>query len=74
MLFEPFGGFSRGGHNMFYKKLCTRVSLQNVAYDTSHPETRTSRIESVFCNIVGKRNSEHGFVEFGWNLIIGQKK
>ena len=50
---------------MFYKKLCTRVSLQNVAYDTSHPETRTSRIESVFCNIVGKRNSEYGFVEFG---------
>ena len=39
--------------------------LQNAVHNTNHPETRTSRIESVFCNIVGKKNSEHGFIEFG---------
>ena len=50
---------------MFYKRLCTRVSLQNAVRDTSHPETRTSRIEPVLCDIVGERNSEHGFVELG---------
>ena len=63
--FRTFWGFSGGGHSRFYKRLCTRVSLQNAVHDTSHPETRTSRIESVLCDIVGERNSEHGFVELG---------
>ena len=72
--FRTFWGLSGGGRSRFYKRLCTRVSLQNAVYDTSHPETRTSRIESVLCAIVGERNSEHGFVELGWNLTIGQKE
>ena len=50
---------------MFYKRFCTRVSLQNAVHDTRHPETTTSRIEFVFCDIVGEGNSEHGFVELG---------
>ena len=48
--------------------------LQNAIHNTNHPETRTSRIESVFCNIVGKKNSEHGFIELGRNLTMGQKE
>ena len=63
--FRTFWGLSGGGRSRFYKRLCTRVSLQNAVHDTSHPETRTSRIESVLCDIVGERNSEHGFVELG---------
>ena len=63
--FRTFCGLSGGGRSRFYKRLCTRVSLQNAVHDTSHPETRTSRIESVLCDIVGGRNSEHGFVELG---------
>ena len=62
---RTFWGLSGGGRSRFYKRLCTRVSLQNAVHDTSHPETRTSRIESVLCDIVGERNSEHGFVELG---------
>ena len=61
--FRTFWGLSGGGRSRFYKRLCTRVSLQNAVHDTSHPETRTSRIESVLCDIVGERNSEHGFFE-----------
>ena len=61
--FSNFWGLSGGGRSRFYKRLCTRVSLQDAVHDTSHPETRTSRIESVLCDIVGERNSEHGFVE-----------
>jgi hypothetical protein len=49
MFFELFWGLSGGGRGGFYKKLCTRVSLQNAERDKSHPETRTSRIESVLC-------------------------
>ena len=73
-VFRSFWGLSGGGRRRFYKRLCTYVSLQNAVHDTSHPETMTSRIESVLCDIVGERNSEHGFVELGWNLIIGQKE
>ena len=40
-----------------------RVLLHNAVHDTSHPETRTSRIESVLCDMVGERSSEHGFFE-----------
>ena len=40
-----------------------RVLLQNAVHDKNHPEIRTSRIEFVFCDIVGERNSEHGFFE-----------
>ena len=69
--FRTFRGLSGGGRNRFYKRLCTHMSLQNAVHDTNHPETRTSRIESVLCDIVGERNSEHGFVELGWNLTIG---
>ena len=65
MLFDLFGAYLEGGRSRFYKRLCTRVSLQNAVHDTRHPETRTSRIESVLCDIVGGRNSEHGFVELG---------
>ena len=61
--FRTFWGLSGGGRSRFYKRLCMRVLLQNTVHDTSHPETRTSRIESVLCDIVGERNSEHGFVE-----------
>ena len=50
------------------------MSLQNIIYIKNYPETRISRTESVFCDIVGERNSEHEFVEFGWNLTIGQKE
>ena len=63
-------GLFGGGRRRFYRRLCTRASLQNAVRDTSHPQTRTSRIESVLCDIVGERNSEHGFVELGWNSII----
>ena len=73
-VFRSFWGLFGGGRSRFYKRLCTRVSLQNPVHDTSHPETRTSRIEPVLCDIVGERNSEHGFVELGWNLTIGQKE
>ena len=72
-VFRTFWGLSGGGRSRFYKRLCMRVLLQNAVRDTSHPETRTSRIEPVFCDIVGERNSEHGFVELGWNLTIRQK-
>ena len=65
MLFELFGAYLEGGCSRFYKRLCMPVSLQNAVHDTSHPETRTSRIESVLCDIVDERNSEHGFVELG---------
>jgi hypothetical protein len=34
-------------------------------HDKNHPEIRTSRIESVLCDIVGERNSEHIFFQFG---------
>ena len=44
--FRTFCGLSVGGRSMFYKRLCTRVSLQNAVHDKSHPKTRTSRIES----------------------------
>ena len=64
-VFRSFWGLSGGGRSRFYKSLCTRVSLLNAVHDKSHPETRTSRIESVLCDIVGERNSEHGFVELG---------
>ena len=70
-VFRTFWGLSGGGRSRFYKRLCTRVSLQNAVHDKSHPETQTSRIESV---LVGERNSEHGFFELGWNLTIGQKE
>ena len=73
-VFRTFWGLSGGGRSKFYKWLCMRVLLQNAVRDTSHPETRTSRIESVFCDIVGERNSEHGFFELRWNLTTGQKK
>ena len=73
-VFRSFWGLSGGGRSRFYKRLCTRVSLQNAVHDKSHPETRTSRIESVLCDIVGERNSEHGFVELAWNLTIGEKE
>ena len=52
--FRTFWGLSGGGRSRFYKRLCTRVSLQNAVRDKSHPETRTSRIESVLCDIVVK--------------------
>jgi len=65
MFFELFGAYLEGGRSSFYKRLCTRVSLQNAVRDTSHTETRISRIESVLCDIVDERNSEHGFVELG---------
>ena len=62
MFFGPFGAYLEGGRSRFYKRLRTRVSLQNAVHDKSHPETQTSRIESV---LVGERNSEHGFFELG---------
>ena len=48
-VFRTFGGLSGGGRTRFYKRLCTRVSLQNAVRDKSHPETRTSRSQSVLC-------------------------
>jgi hypothetical protein len=63
-VFRTFWDLSRGGHCKFYKRLCTRVPLQNAVYNTNHPETKTSYIESVVCDIVGKRNFEHKFIEF----------
>jgi len=48
-VFRTFWGLSGGGRSRFYKKLCTRVLLQNAVRDKSPPETRTSRIESVLC-------------------------
>ena len=48
-VFQTFGGLSGGGRTRFYKRLCTRISLQNAARDKSHPETRTSRSQSVLC-------------------------
>ena len=47
MFFGPSGSYLEGGRSRFYKRLFTRVSLQNAVHDKSHPETRTSRIESV---------------------------
>ena len=74
MLFELFGAYLEGGA-VGSTKGCARVChYKNAVRDKSHPETRTSRIESVLCDIVGERNSEHGFVELGWNLTIGQKE
>ena len=61
--FRTFWGLSGGGRSRFYKRLCTRVLLQNTVHDTSHPETRTSRIESVLCDFGGERNSEDGLFE-----------
>ena len=62
MLFELCGAYLEG-RAVCSTKGCARVSLQNAVHDKSHPETRTSRIESVLCDIVGERNSEHGFFE-----------
>ena len=59
MLFELFGAYLEGGA-VGSTKGCARVCHYKM-----HPETRRSRIESVLCDIVGERNSEHGFVEFG---------
>ena len=47
-VFRSFRGLSGGGRSRFYKRLCTRVSPQNAVHDKTHPETKTSRIESVF--------------------------
>ena len=44
--FELFGAYQEGGRSSFYKRLCTRVSLQNAVRDKIHPETRTSCTES----------------------------
>ena len=64
MCFDLFGAYLEGGAVSSTKgRAC--VLLQNAMHDTSHPETRTSRIEPVLCDIVGERNSEHGFVELG---------
>ena len=46
---RTFWGLSGGGRSRFCKRLCTRVSLQNAVHDKSHPETRTSRIQSALC-------------------------
>ena len=46
---RTFWGLSGGGRTRFDKRLCMRVSLQNAVHGKSHPETRTSRIESVLC-------------------------
>ena len=46
---RTFWDLSGGGRSGFYKELCTRVLLQNAVRDKSHPETGTSRIESVLC-------------------------
>ena len=46
---RTFWGLSGGGRSRFYKEWCTRVSLQNAMHDKSHPETRTSRIQSALC-------------------------
>ena len=53
-VFRYFWGLSGGGRSRFYKRLCMRVLLQNAVHDTSHPETRTSHIEPVLCDIVGR--------------------
>ena len=48
-VFRTFWGLSGGRRSRFYKKLCTRVSLQNAAHDKSHPETRSL---CAFCRVV----------------------
>ena len=66
MLFELFWSYLEGdavGSTKGCACVRVRALLQNLVHDTSHPETRTSRIESVLCDIVGERNSEHGFFE-----------
>ena len=40
-VFRTFWGLSGGKRSKFYKRLCTRVSLQNAVHDKSHPETRS---------------------------------
>ena len=48
-VFRTFWGLSGGRRSRFYKKLCTRVSLQNAVHDKSHPETRSL---CAFCRVV----------------------
>ena len=64
-MFRSFWGLSGGNRNRIHKKICIYISLQNIVHNINYPETRILRIESIFYNIVDKRNSEHGFVEFG---------
>ena len=48
-VFQTFWGLSGGKRSKFYKRLCTRVSLQNAVHDKSHPETRSL---CAFCRVV----------------------
>ena len=50
MFFELFGAYLEGNAvSKFYKRLCTRVSLQNAVHAKSHPETRSL---CAFCRAV----------------------
>ena len=64
-VFRIFLALSGGGHNRFYKKLYKYGLLQNTMHNTNYPKTKISRIESVFYNIVSKKNFEHGFLNLG---------
>ena len=64
-VFRIFLALSGGGRSRFYKRLYMYVLLQNTVHNTSYPKTRILRIESVFYNIVGKKNFEHGFLNLG---------
>ena len=48
-VFRTFWGFSGGKRRKFYKRLCTRVSLQNIVHDKKYPETRSL---CAFCRVV----------------------
>ena len=54
MFFDLFGAYLEGGA-VGSTKGCARVCHYKM-HDKSHPE---------LCDIVGERNSEHGFVELG---------
>ena len=62
-VFRTFGGLSGGGRSRFYKRLCTRVSLQNAVCMTKVIQ-KLGHHASNLC-FVGERNTEHGFFELG---------
>ena len=67
MVFRNFWCLSGGGRSRFYKKLCTRVLLQNAVHDKSQPEIKLGHHASNLC-FVGERNSEHDFFQLKWKL------
>ena len=71
-VFSNFLGLIWRGRGGFYKKLCTRVSLQNAERDKSHPETRTS-ITHRICALWAKETLSMDSLNLGDIWLLDKK-